>query len=522
MVSTLIMAAALAAGNVAVYPVPAMTTASPTTQISFRGTTALGDVVVTGSRSGRHAGRVRMHSDGTGASWLPNARFRAGETVRVRSAARSYSFKIGRRPKPAATRTVKPDMRTDALRFVTRPDLTPPTAYIARSHTGRTPGFVFLGPKGGRQMGPMILDDRGRLVWFRRVNGGKVAMDVRPQRYRGVPVLTWWEGRLVGGGGRGEGMVLDERYRTVKRVRMGNGFHADSHEFEITPRGTALLNAWDAVRRPEGNVLQSVVQEVDIATGLVLFEWHSAGNVATSESYRRREGTWDYLHLNSIALDASGDFLLSARNTSAIYKVSRATGHVVWRLGGKRSTFTFAPGARFALQHDARLQPDGTLTLFDNAARGQSRALRLRLDGHRATLVSALTHPRTLRSRTQGGMQPLPNGNTFVGWGSNRWFSEYDAAGRLVLDGRLAKGNDSYRAYRGSWIGRSTTKPSIVRRGDAVTVSWNGATEVAAWQVDSAPPVPKTEFETTLRAPRGATLRALDANGAVLATSTPR
>lgn len=513
MVSTLIMTAALAAANVAVYPVPGMTTASPTTQISFRGTAELGEVVVTGSRSGRHRGRVRAHSDGAGASWLPDERFRAGETVRVRSAARSYSFRVGRRPKPAPTRTVRPDRGTDAMRFVSRPDLEPPKVFVARSGAGRTPGFVFLGPKGGRQMGPMIVDDRGQLVWFRPVTGGRVAMDVRPQTYRGVPVLTWWEGRLFGGGGRGEGVVLDERYRVVKRVRMGNGFQADSHEFTITPQGTALLNAWDAVQRPEGRVLQSVVQEIDIATGLVLFEWHSAGNIATSESYRPREGTWDYLHLNSIALDAGGDFILSGRSTNAIYKVSRATGRLVWRLGGKRSDFTFGPGARFALQHDARPQPDGSLTLFDNAERGQSRAIRLRLDGNRATLVRALTHPRTLLSRTQGGMQPLPNGNTFVGWGSNRWFSEYDAAGKLVLDGRLARGTDSYRAYRGAWAGRPPTTPTIVRRGGTVTVSWNGATDIAAWQVEGGETVPKTAFETTLRAPRGATLRALDAAG---------
>ena len=218
---------------------------------------------------------------------------------------------------------MKPDPRAGAQAFVSRPDLKPPEVFIARSEPGRTPGSVFLGPKGGRAMGPMILDDAGQLVWFRPVTGGRVAMDVRTQSYGGKPVLTWWEGRLFGGGGRGVGMVLDERYKTVKRVQMGNGFAADSHEFTITPQGTALMNAWDAIQRPEGKVLQSVVQEIDIATGLVLFEWHSAGNIAVNETYREREGTWDYLHLNSIALDPALNFVLSARSTNAIYKVSR-------------------------------------------------------------------------------------------------------------------------------------------------------------------------------------------------------
>jgi hypothetical protein len=517
MLSTLILQAALAAASVAVYPVPGMTTASERTQISFRGTTALENVVVTGSRSGRMSGRVREHSDGQGASFVPRGRFEEGERVTVKSSARTYSFRIGRRPTPARTRTIKPDLKAAAQAFVSRPDLKPPPVQISRSEPGRTPGYVFLGPKGGRAAGPMVIDDRGKLVWFKPVSGGGVAMDVRVQSYRGAPVLTWWEGRLFGGGGRGVGMMLDERYRTVKRVRMGNGFQADSHEFTITPQGTALMNAWDAVERPEGKILQSVVQEIDIATGLVLFEWHSAGNIAVSETYREREGTWDYLHLNSVALDPAGDFVLSARSTNAVYKVSRTTGRVLWRLGGKRSSFTFGPGARFALQHDARPQPDGTLTLFDNAERGRSRAIRLKLDGTRATLVSALTHPRNLLSRTQAGVQPLPNGNTFVGWGSNRWFSEYDANGRLVLDGRLARRNDSYRAYRGAWVGRPATRPSAVRRGGAVHVSWNGATEVAAWQADGAAPVPKTEFETALRGVRsGATIQALDVAGNVV------
>ena len=86
-------------------------------------------------------------------------------------------------------------------------------------------------------MGPMIVDDAGQLVWFRPVTGGRVAMDVRTQSYAGKPVLTWWEGRLFGGGGRGVGMVLDERYKTVKRVQMGNGFAADLARVHDHPAG---------------------------------------------------------------------------------------------------------------------------------------------------------------------------------------------------------------------------------------------------------------------------------------------
>jgi hypothetical protein len=519
-----LIASALAAASIAVYPLPGNTSASPETQISFRGTTSPGAVTVVGSKTGRHPGRLRQHSDGQGVSFIPRRRFAQGETVRVRSRAKTYTFRVGRRPTPAKTRTVSPDPKAAAMRFVSRPDLKPPTVSITRRRDGRSPGYVFMGPKGGRAMGPMIIDDSGELVWFKKVTGGRVAMDVRTQSYRGKPVLTWWEGRLFGGGGRGVGMMLDERYRTLKRVRMGNGFQADSHEFTITPQGTALMNAWDAIEGRGGPVLQSVVQEIDIATGLVLFEWHSADHISTSESYRPRESprsAWDYLHLNSIAVDDNGDFILSARSTNAIYKVSRATGKIVWRLGGKRSSFKLGPGARFAQQHDARPGPNNTLTLFDNATPNRSRALTLKLDGRRATVVRALTHPDGLRASTQGGMQPLPNGNTFVGWGSQRWFSEYDADGRLVFDGHLAKGNDNYRAYRGEWVGRPTGRPTAVRRGKSLYVSWNGATEVVAWEAGGKR-FPRTGFETRIDVPSRTTVRALDANGNVLGESRAR
>ena len=111
-------------------------------------------------------------------------------------------------------------------------------------------------------------------------------------------------------------------------------------------------------------------------------------------------------------------------------------------------------------------------------------------------------------------MQPLPNGNTFVGWGSNRWFSEYDATGRLVLDGRLSRGNDSYRAYRGGWVGRPTTKPSVVRRGalHVRELERRHRRHRLASRPGRAGPADRLET----RVPIGATVRALDAAGNVL------
>jgi hypothetical protein len=549
--------------NVHVYPPPGTTTLTTSNQISFRGVPkdALGEIVVTGSRSGRHRGTLRAHSDGAGASFLSSRRFTPGEEVTVRTRLRvtgaregDFSYKVARRPPPLRAKPAEPPTkgRGSVQRYETRKDLVPPAVVVTTRKPGRAPGHVFISPKSGRgQDGPMIIDDAGNLVWF-KPTPGEVATDLRVQTYRGRPVLTWWQGRTVGGEGIGEGVIYDDRYQPVRRVRAANGHHADLHEFLLTPRGTAYLVIYDAIRRDltphggvrDGVVSQAVVQEIDIETGLVLFEWHSLGDVALSETYKpvpRSSGQWDYMHINSVDETADGDLILSSRATRGVYRLDKETGKIVWRLGGKRSDFRLGRGASFAMQHDARVQPDGTLTLYDNSAtppvRKHSRAITLVLDPAKrtATLKQALVHPRGLLSATQGSAQRLPTGGMFVGFGSQRWFSEYDATGKLVFDGRLARGNDSYRAYRFQWRGRPITLPKAVARrsGSGVTakVSWNGATDVANWQLlagDSerslAPvaTVPKRGFETTLQAQtraRFVAVRGLDASGAVLGTS---
>ena len=553
----LLVAAAPASAQIATFPVPGTQTATTRTQVSFRGVEPdkIGAVRVTGSRSGRHSGRLRAHSDGQGASWLPSRPFLQGERVTVHSRARSYSFAIGRRPAPLKTRPGElPGVgRGEVQRFETRPDLAPPALLITHRGEPRAPGLIFLGAKSGRgQDGPMIVDDFGNLVWFNAIGNRELATDFRVQSYLGKPVLTWWQGRLIGGEGRGEGVIYDTAYRPVRRVRAGNGLIADLHEFELTPQGTALLLIYDAVKRDlravggarKGVVVQAVVQEVDIATGLVVFEWHSLGNVGLSESHEavpKHGGQWDYVHANSVAVDAGGELIVSARQTSAVYRISRQSGRILWRLGGSRSDFKLGPGTRFGLQHDARPQPDGTLTIFDNSApppqRKASRAITIRLDLERktATLAQALKHPENLLSATQGGAQRLPNGGMFVGWGSRRYFTEYDAAGRVVLDGHFGIGGDNYRAYKFPWQGRPARPPALVatRRGDRIgaRVSWNGATDVATWELWAGPRAdaltrvkgqPRAGFETAISAVtagRFVQARALDIGGAVLGSS---
>jgi hypothetical protein len=421
--------------------------------------------------------------------------------------------------------------------FRSRPDLKPPRVRVLTPARGTAPGFVLIAPKKHvAQAGPMIVDNRGRLVWFRPLNTRGVT-DFRVQRYRGRPVLTWWRGRPFHGEGDGNYAIVDSSYRTVARVRPGDGLVGDIHEFLITPRDSALMTIFHRVRVGDRTVFEGAVQEVDIATGRVLFEWHSVGHVALDESYepppKKDSVPYDYFHVNSVDTDTDGNFLVSARNTHAVYKIDRRTGRILWRLGGKRSDFVLGPGVRFAWQHDARRRPDGTITLFDNEAAPQtgpqSRGLVLRVDVEhgRATLVRSIVHHPRLLAATQGNLQLLPDGHWFVGWGARPYFTEYDATGKRVLfDARFGYKDDSYRAYRFPWDGRPGGKPALAVAGRTAYVSWNGATDVTAWQLLAGGRpggiVTRTGFETALRVPAGVrtvAVRALAHTGRVLATS---
>jgi hypothetical protein len=244
-------------------------------------------------------------------------------------------------------------------------------------------------------------------------------------------------------------------------------------------------------------VLDGIVQEIDIETGEVLFEWHSLDHIGLEESLYRPspelETAFDYFHINSIDPTPDGALIISARRTCAVYKVSRKTGEVVWRLGGEQSDFEMGYGTRTDWQHDARRLTDGTITIFDNGGvekDAQSRGIVVEVDEDdmSATLVGEYTHPDKILAATQGNVQVLPNGNVFVGWGSEPSFSEFTRDGRLIFDASFPSQVESYRAFRFPWKGQPEDRPAVAAEAgpdDRVTiyVSWNGATEVDTWQV---------------------------------------
>jgi Arylsulfotransferase (ASST) len=209
--------------------------------------------------------------------------------------------------------------------FRSRPDLSPASVEMTRRAQGTSSGYILLALKeGAGEHGPTIVDDQGQLVWYSKYRS---ARDFRVQRYRGRPVLTWWEGRVVLGHGVGEYVIFDDSYREIARIQAGDGYRGDLHEFLITPDDTALLTAYNPVSAdlsalggPKyGAVWEGIAQEVDIETGDVLFEWHSLEHVGIEESYvappRDPDFLYDYFHINSIDIDQDGNLIFSARNT---------------------------------------------------------------------------------------------------------------------------------------------------------------------------------------------------------------
>jgi Arylsulfotransferase (ASST) len=200
----------------------------------------------------------------------------------------------------------------------------------------------------------------------------------------------------------------------------------------------------------DGVVLDGIVQEIDIETDQVLFEWHSLEHVGLEESYLKPN---DYFHINSINVYDENHLLISSRSTCTVYKVDRKTGEIVWRLGGKKNDFEMGPGTPFAFQHDVRRHPDGIITIFSNGnvtREEQSRGIMVEIDENAmsASLAHEYTRPDKLLSATQGSVQVLPNGNVFVGWGSAPVFSEFSHEGVLLSSAAFPTEGESYRAFR--------------------------------------------------------------------------
>jgi hypothetical protein len=562
--------AAAAANAVTVSPLPGTPDASPATQISFLGGagTQVADVRVVGSRSGVHGGRLEAYSTGTGESFLPAKPFAPGERVSVHAMVGtgggaptqtvSTTFTVAHQAAVSQEEfPLNPGDPRAVQHYLSAPELTPSTVAIATpAKAGTASGYLFLAPYQGRgSAGPMIAEQDGALVWFHPLPAGQSATNFQVQTYEGQPVLTWWQGRIIRVGfGEGEDVIYNSSYHQIATVRAGNGYRADLHEILLTPQDTAWIDAFDPIHMslasvhgsPHGILLDSVIEEVDVKTGLVMWEWHALGHIPLRDSLNHvssGEYPWDYVHINSISPGSSGDVLLSARNTWTLYDVNMHTGGYNWLFGdGGHSSFKLGSGVRFYWQHDAQFQPGGLISLFDNGSdppkQRESSGLLLRpeVSSRTVTLVKRFVNPsKTLLASSQGNTLSLPGGDWLLGYGGLPNFTEFDSSGHVLLDGTLGKNVQDFRTYLSPWSAQPTTAPALAVQatagGHTVEASWNGATAVASWQVLAGPSaeslapvltVPRQGFETTIHlstAGPDVAVRALSASGQVLGTS---
>jgi EmrB/QacA subfamily drug resistance transporter len=465
-----------------------------------------------------------------------------------------------------------------AYSFLTEPTLHPP---ILR-HDGPTragklaPGYILTAnfynlnyPPLIGQSGPLILDSDLQPVWFQPAPEKLVAANLSLQTYHGKPALAWWQGVVTNTGSTesGEDVVVNQHYQTVARLRASGGWVLTLHEFLISGE-----DAWVTANKNiakdlsgyggayNGALIDSAVQEYNLKTGRLLRSWDALDHIPLGDSYASVPTNgfpWDAYHVNSIDLTGNGTFLVSMRNTWAAYLVDIATGRIAWTLGGRHSSFTFGPRAAFQWQHDVKFQGGrGTnlkVSMFDDhccqltgggtsvPATGPSRGLILKLDQstRTATLLAQYSGGGRFETEYMGDTQPLPGGNTFVGWGSEPYLSEYGPTGQLLLEGSFPGPDLSYRSTLAQWVGEPLTPPvgaALQRRGvTTVYASWNGATQVRAWRVlagaatgsgtlAAVKTAAKSGFETAIAVPPGDTrfrVQALGAAGRVIGVSPP-
>ncbi len=343
-------------------------------------------------------------------------------------------------------------------------------------------GDIFITPTGDTSTyanGPEILDRDGNVLWFHAIPQGETAADFRTQIYDGRPVLTWWQGTGLGGLSSGTDYIYNDHYRQIATVNAGNGLSADGHEFLITPWNTALILSYTtatadltAIGGPsDQTVINGVVQEIDIATGNVLFQWNSADHVPFGQSEQPLPASastpWDWFHINAVHLGPHGTLLIDARDTWTTYDVNLHNGNINWQLGGRDSSFTVraaagqtldSAGEIFAWQHDPEYRGHGLFTFFDNESSGNpllpySRAITVRLDpwSRTATLIASDDQPEGLSAASQGNAQTTDSGDLFVGWGALPYFSEFSPSGQLLFNAELPTGVNTYRAYLLPW-----------------------------------------------------------------------
>lgn len=430
--------------------------------------------------------------------------------------------------------------------YKTRPDLSPPVLNITVPAKNTSPGYLFLAPYNvdldattESAPGAYIYTDTGDLVWSGFGYFLIWGANFQKATLNGEDVLFAFEGTHNAHKGHGHGHVtfLNKHYETIKEVRGGNHRVLDKHEFHVKDGKTGLATLYHTIptdltsaggAKDQQWIIDARIQELDLETGELLFEWSSAKHVGFEGSLltledglagggRSSRDAWDYFHINSVDKDDDGDYLISARHFSTIYKISGKTGEIIWRIGGipgkTKSDFKLEDGLNFSFQHHARFLSTSedksvqVISFFDNGAYGSenggdklagqgeyssSKIIEVNTKTWEVKQLYKAVAPGKLLAKSQGSTQVLPNGHVVTGWGSQPAVTEFDENGKAIFHAFIDSGPDikeqqNYRAFRYEWEGQPKESIALLNEytpdGDTIVhVSWNGDTRTKTWR----------------------------------------
>ena len=300
-----------------------------------------------------------------------------------------------------------------------------------------SPGYVLFAAGGYL----VVVDNDGRVVWYRRSPGGTIlnAMAQPPGRYVVRPstptpddIEPWFE--------------IDPSGEETRTFGCTGGLQPRLHDLIGEPDGgywilcdeTRSMDLSALGGSSAARVVGTVVQHVG-ADGALLFQWSAFDHfeLADLPPSDLAGPTVNWTHGNAIDLDVDGNLLVSFRSLNEIAKIDARTGAVLWRMGGRANEFTFvgATAPPFARQHGVRASAPGEILLLDNRGDpSQSSAERWTVDAptRTARLVQSYASTPGVTTDIGGSVQPLPGGRLLVSFGTAGRVEEYDASGAVV------------------------------------------------------------------------------------------
>jgi hypothetical protein len=499
--------------------VPAKTTiiVRPNAIITRRNSSSGFSFQVTGETSGIHAGKIVIADDRETVVFLPEKPFSLDEIVHVEFSARgletsipplSFSFRITSmtdseqcynlnllRQKEKNDITVfqqKANVKIQQNGFPldTLPPLFPMITIDTLDAVNVAPGSVFLAPSGSNCV--TIVDNSGSPLFVRQVlpNGGedlKMELNNTLSYFQTQTILL--QNIFVG-----TVYLLNSRYAVIDSFNCGNGYSTDDHDFRLLPNGHALLLAYDGINMDmrtvtgdsnaakKATVFGAIIQELDNSKPkLVVRQWRSWDHFQISDMTNfdltdPNHTLIDYAHVNSVESVDDTTILASFRHMDEVTKINFRTGKPIWRWGGKNNVFEFAGDTlQFSHQHDVRLLPNGHITMWDNGNYRKSvwgdgsvhdttysRAVEYELidngDTKATTVWEDFDVPYSFAS---GNVQRLPNGNTFIGYGtvSVPNAKEVTPQGKKVFQLSLPNNPYNYRTFRFQWQPNASVVP---------------------------------------------------------------